>query len=55
MIKNAGKIGYDVYVRKKIDGEWEDIAHESDSFDLTRREIESVKFEDDVLPCDSAK
>ena len=54
-IKNAGKIGYDVYVRKKIDGEWEDIAHEFDSFDLTRREIESVKFEDDVLPCDSAK
>ena len=43
-VKDAGKIIYDVNVRRKIDGEWKTFTHDSDSFDLTKHEITSGKY-----------
>ena len=35
-----------------MDGEWKTFTHDTDSFDLRKHEITSVKY-DDILECDS--
>lgn len=52
-VKDAGKIIYDVNVKRKIDGEWKTFTYGSDSFDLTKHEITSVKYVD-VFVCDDS-